>query len=91
MVRVYPAMADKKDQISYWNDFFKTKDQIRATVEYEGHDYQGSNLVLVNFKLKIKSRVRDSRLPFTELNPLYQAELVKLEGDWKIAKIEERR
>jgi hypothetical protein len=91
MVRVYPAMDDKKDQLRFWNDFFNSKDRIKATVDYEGFDYQTPILARVNFRLNVTSRERESRLAATQLKPLYVAELVKYKGAWQISKLEERR
>jgi eukaryotic-like serine/threonine-protein kinase len=91
MVRVYPAMADKKDQIGFWDNFFDTQEQIKASVEYEGSDMVSPSLANVRFKLKVNSRVRQSRLEASQLNHLYRAELVKIDGAWKINTLEERR
>jgi hypothetical protein len=91
MIRVYPAMADKKDQIGFWDNFFDTQEQIKASVEYEGSDMVSPSLANVRFKLKVNSRVRQSRLEAPQLYHLYRAELVKIDGAWKINTLEERR
>jgi hypothetical protein len=91
MVRVYPAMGDKKDQIGFWTTFFNAQDQVRATVEYEGSDTISPVYAHVIFRLKVISRMRESRLAASEVNLLYRAELVKIDGAWKINKLEERR
>jgi hypothetical protein len=93
MVRVYPGMNtdERKAQLKFWKDFFLSKDRIRATVDYDGFDYQTPILAHVNFRLNVTSRERESRLPGLLFKSLYQAELVKYQGTWQISKLEERR